>query len=153
VHQDAQQPVANLTSLPFTAQPGKLHALTVALHYSHPVKGDAWVGVGFCDAAGKKGPWMLVRPQESDLADGQMVGFTDNDLHVACRGTAYAPLYPDIAATVTWDAATNECRYYVNNILQGSAVLPAPPAVDHLFVQDFQTGGTVTVKDVRLTVQ
>jgi hypothetical protein len=125
----------------------------VTLHFSQPVKADAWVGVGFCDAAWKKGPWMLVRPQGPELGDGQMVGFTDNDLHVACRGAAYAPLYPDITATVTWDTATNECRYYVNNILQGSAVLPAPPAVDRLFFQGFQTGATVTVKDVRLTVQ
>jgi CubicO group peptidase (beta-lactamase class C family) len=142
-----------LAALPFTAQPGKLHALMVTLHFSQPVKADAWVGVGFCDAAWKKGPWMLVRPQGPELGDGQMVGFTDNDLHVACRGAAYAPLYPDITATVTWDTATNECRYYVNNILQGSAVLPAPPAVDRLFFQGFQTGATVTVKDVRLTVQ
>ena len=140
-------------SLPFAAQAGKLHALMVSFHFSQPVKGDAWVGVGFCDAAGKKGPWMLVRPQDSDVADGQIVGFTGNDLQVACRGTAYAPLYPDITATVTWDTRTHESRYYVNNILQGSAVLAAPPAADSLFFQGYQTGRTVTVKDVRLTVE
>jgi CubicO group peptidase (beta-lactamase class C family) len=140
-------------SLPFAAQPGKLHALMAKFHFDRPVKGDAWVGVGFCDAAGNKGPWMLVRPQESDVADGEMVGFTGNDLQVACRGTAYAPLYPDITATVTWDTRTNEFRYYVNNLLEGSAVLAAPRAVERLFLQGYQTGGTVTVKDIRLTVE
>jgi len=142
-----------LASLPFTAQAGRLHALMVTFHFSRPVHGDAWVGIGFCDANGKKAPWMLVRPQDSDVADGQVVGFTDNDLHVACRGTAYAPLYPDIIATIAWNTLTHEFCYYVNNILQGSAVLAAPPAADRIFFQGFQTGAAVTVKDVRLTVQ
>jgi CubicO group peptidase (beta-lactamase class C family) len=139
--------------LGFAPPADKLLALMVTAHFSAPVHGDAWLGVGFCDAGGHKGPWMLVRPQDSDVADGQMVGFTNQELTVACWGTAYGPFYPDLTATMTWNTRTNEFQYFVNNILQGRATLPAAPKVDHLYFQGFQTGKVVTIKDVILTVQ
>jgi CubicO group peptidase (beta-lactamase class C family) len=140
-------------SLPFTPQAGMLHALMVTYHISRPVHADAWVGTGFCDAASREVGWMLVRPQDSDVSDGHMVGFTGHELQVACEGTVYAPLFPDITATVTWNARSNEFKYYVNNILQGSGVAASAPAPAQIFFQGFQTGGAVTVKEVRLTVQ
>ena len=141
-----------VASLPFELKADAVYALMVSYHFSQPVKTDSWAGLGFCDAKGRKGPWMLVRPPKSEVADGQAVGFT-GDPRKACSGTVYAPWYPHITAAVVWDTRSREIRYYLNNMLEGSVALVSDPTVDHIFFQGYQTGSTVTVKKVLLTVQ
>lgn len=142
-----------MASLPFAPAADTLYVLRACYSFNEPVNADAWMGTGFCDGAGRKGPWMLVRPPKSEVADGQAVGFTGGDLRTACHGTVYAPLYPDVTAALVWSTRTQEVRYYVNNILQGSLKLSENGGMERVFLQGFQTGAAVTVREVRLTAQ
>ena len=142
-----------MASLPFAPAADTLYVLEASYAFTEPVKADAWMGTGFCDGDGRKGPWMLVRPPKSEVADGQTVGFTGGDLRTACHGTVYAPLYPEVTAALVWNTRTRDVRFYVNNILQGSLKLAEPPDVGRVFFQGFQTGAAVTVRSIRLSAQ
>jgi len=142
---------------PVSCKPDTLYTLTVVLDFAGPRATDCWAGLGLSslpdgnNAPNSEGPWMLIRPQPTEVSDGGVAGLrgsltSNNDVG---GWTAYAAFYPTLTAQITLNTQTNVTKYYLNGNLEGTATLKSPE-IKSLFFKGYRTGDVVSVKKVSL---
>jgi len=145
----------------FQATPNTFYTLRVALQFGGFVApgSNAWAGFGFSNVPGggnsgqNTAPWISIGPQAGATDAPGTAGYIGNNA-VGSGSLAAANYSAPIAATITWNGATGEARYYLNDLLQWTGTT-APPTTGTFYAwfEGFQTGSAVNLNSIAHTSQ